>query len=463
MRFNSSWTPPSLGLIPPFALSADAHLAETVARASVRHNEPTTISGYNTAARSWACFCERRNLPPFPVYPYVFSMFMHWRAMTISMNSLLGVYTAGVKDACITQGFPWPCSGDPTVTRTVRFLLKKYGRKGGKEKAPVTVASILAMAKRLPGWPNLADLSHDDRLFLLAASMGTFGFLRGGEFMTSPKASRAVLLGSQLRLHMDSECVSVDIVMPKATWWETSRTVVVYSPEDECPVAPHLLLQAYRAHSVVPLHPACPALKTSSGAVLSKAWMIKRTRSLMDEAGITFYSRSGLKILAGASSFRAGGVESARSANILAPVIQALGRWSSEAWMRYASSARRHDLRAAATRMYSAAVSPTSEQRVDSVVDQVGRRAVPADGHDDLVVGDVSGDLVGADGLSHHEVGATIATQWGEASVVAKYPNGDLLCRWEGYTDAYILSGVRRPDQVRPEVGHGAFLPPSEP
>ena len=254
--------------------------------------------------------------------------------------------------------------------------------------------------------------------------------------------------------------------MPKATWWEKSRTVVIYSPDDNCPIAPHLLLQAYRTHTVVPLHPACPALKTSSGATLSKQWMVKRTRALMCEAGIHYYSRSGLEILPGASSFRAGGVESARAANILAPVIQALGRWSSEAWMRYASRARRHDLRAAASRMYAAAVSPPSSQRSNvpngDVVDQVGHRAVPVGGHDDLVVVDVPGDLVGADGLSHHEVGATISTQWGNAVVMAKFPNGDLSCRWEGYDDVYLLSGVQRPDQIDPEVGYGAFLPPSE-
>ena len=100
MRFASSWSPPDMGLIPPAALSADAHLAVKVARASVRRNEPSTIGSYETAARSWACFCENRDLPPFPVDPFTFSMYLHFKSSTISMNSLLGVYTAGVRDAC---------------------------------------------------------------------------------------------------------------------------------------------------------------------------------------------------------------------------------------------------------------------------------------------------------------------------------------------------------------------------
>ena len=451
-----------MGLIPPAAMAADPALATEVARASTRRNESTTISSYETAARSFACFCENRRLgqAPFPVQPFVFCMYLHFKATTVSMASLLGVYTAGVKDASTTLGHAWACDGDPMVSRTVRFLLKKYGRKGAKDKAPVTVASILAMAKLLPGWPDLEALSHDDRLFVLAASMGTFGFLRGGEFMTSPGSPRPVLSTSQVRPHVDSGCISVDIVSPKATWWESHRTVVIYAPEEECPISPVRLLEAYRRLSVVPLLPAHAALRTSSGATLTKAWMVKRTRDLMSRAGISFYSKCGLLILVGASSFRAGGVESARAAKILAPVIQALGRWSSEAWLRYASRARCHDLRAAASQMFAAAVANNDDVRPGG---EVGSRAVPADGLIDLVVDDVPGDLVGAGGLAHHEVGAIIPTQWGDATVVAKLPNGDLECRWEGYLDTYILSGVHRADSVRPVVGEGLFLPMDAP
>ena len=449
-----------MGLIPPGAMDADPILATVVARATTRRNESTTISSYTTAARSFACFCENRELAPFPVKPFVFCMYLHFKAMTISMASLLGVYTAGVKDANTSLGHAWACEGDPTVSRTVRFLLKKYGRKGAKEKAPVTVASIMAMARLLPGWPNLDALSHDDRLFVLAASMGTFGFLRGGEFMTSPGSPRPVLSSSQLRSHLDSGCISVDIVSPKATWWEPHRTVVIYAPEEECSISPLRLLEAYRRLSVVPLLPASAALRTSSGATLTKAWMVRRTRELMARASISFYSKCGLLILAGASSFRAGGVESARAAKILAPVIQALGRWSSEAWMRYASKPRCHDLRAAASQMFAAAVAGDNAVRPDVAMGrEVGRRAVPADDLADLVVDDVPGDLVGAGGLAHHEVGAIIPTQWGDATVVAKLPNGDLECRWEGYLDTYLLSGAYRPGRVRPVVGEGAFLP----
>ena len=57
---------------------------------------------------------------------------------------------------------------------------------------------------------------------------------------------------------------------------------------------------------------------------------------------------------------------------------------------------------------------------------EVGRRAVPADDLADLVVDDVPGDLVGAGGLAHHEVGAIIPTPWWVKASSSRWTYPDL-------------------------------------
>jgi hypothetical protein len=66
--------------------------------------------------------------------------------------------------------------------------------------------------------------------------------------------------------------------------------------------------------------------------------MVRETAILCDQAHIHLLDSDGKRVKVKASSWRAGGVESARSAGISDEVIMTMGRCASTAWMSYAFS-----------------------------------------------------------------------------------------------------------------------------
>ena len=91
----------------------------------------------------------------------------------------------------------------------------------------------------------------------------------------------------------------------------------------------------YREHSVVPLTEDGPAFVMSNGLPLSKKVMVDRTSVLLAMAGITLVDDTGAVAPVRAASWRAREVRAALDANIPAPIIMAMGRWRSIAWVSY--------------------------------------------------------------------------------------------------------------------------------
>jgi hypothetical protein len=85
--------------------------------------------------------------------------------------------------------------------------------------------------------------------------------------------------------------------------------------------------------------PDGPAFFTVDGKVLSKVWMLARTSALLMAAGILLFDSLGRAVFLRASSWRCGGVESAKAAGISDSPIMTMGRWSSIAWLAYTSVA----------------------------------------------------------------------------------------------------------------------------
>ena len=104
---------------------------------------------------------------------------------------------------------------------------------------------------------------------------------------------------------------------------------------------------------MVPLPEEGAAFKLSCGSTLSKAWMLRRSAELLKKAGVKLVDASGRAVPMRASSWRAGGVQSAKLAGISDALIQALGRWSSVAWINYHFSSQK-DFKMAASSMWRA-------------------------------------------------------------------------------------------------------------
>jgi hypothetical protein len=342
----------------PYA-HADPALGRVLAFALGSSIKPGTQRGYDSAAMSYERHCLNRNLTPYPVDPITLSGWIVWKAMLISVASVK-VYCSGVRSAQIDLGIEWHLAGNQLVARAMRYIKKKYGMAGKGLKVPISLGTLLLMCAKLKGWPHPLAMSHDDRMFVAASSVAVVCFLRGGEFLTSPRCPRPLLRTKDVKLtsRNGSPLVEVDVACPKARWWLSSQPAYGYGLGPSCPIDPVSRLRSYRALSTVKLTPTSPAFVLSNGKALSRDWMVNRTNHLLHAAGVQLLSAEGVAVSAMASSWRAGGVQSAKEANVSDALIMVMGRWSSTAWFNYVFASL-GDMQKAAVSMWSAASAPT--------------------------------------------------------------------------------------------------------
>jgi hypothetical protein len=295
-------------------------------------------------------------------------------------------------------------------------------------------------------------MTHNDRLWVAASATAIMGLLRGGEFLMSKKqGARPLLTHDRVTIVSSggSRYVQVLLDRPKATWWVPEVHVRCYSPGRDCPVDPVLWVALYRQFSTVTLQSGQAAFRLANGAPLTRDWMVARTRQRMADAGIMYVDRRGFHLQALASSWRCGGVVSAREAGISDLVIRALGRWASDAWLAYAGSATQVDLLRAARQMWQAA--GTEQSQLSHLRGGLASAVIPEEG-------DPRQELhaVAAHQATVSHVGRSISTKWGTALVMRVFPNGDLDCSWPPCEDCYRLSlcdGLAEDDIEVTEVG----------
>ena len=337
-------------------LKADPFNSGRLVEALENYIRSKTQESYDSAASSFQRFCADRGLHDFPVDPIVLATWIVYEAVFIKISSLKG-YLSGVRSAQIDRGYNWVLQGNPTCARALRFVKRKYGSPEKAMKIPISLGTLLRMCELIPGWPIPELVSHDDRLFIAASCIGTMGFLRGGEFLTSSKSSRPLLLFKQVQIKRvaDRPTVVVSIAHPKAKWWLTSQDVLCVAPSSDALLNPVAWLSAYRILSPVPFHDDRAAFLLEDGSPLSRNWMVKKTEDLLRAAKIDLQDARGAPVKVLASSWRAGGVQSAKEANLSDATIMSLGRWKSNAWTNYSFDSI-SSLQAAGRSMWEAAL-----------------------------------------------------------------------------------------------------------
>ena len=141
---------------------------------------------------------SNRGLTPFPAEEQTIAGFCI-RHSTTHKVATLKTYMSAIRWAQINRGFVWDLQGSAIMERTWRVLKRRYPASPKALKFAVTFAVIQKILPQLPGWPNPALMSHNDRLFAAATVIGTSGFLRGGEFLAKPNSKRPVLTRSAVR------------------------------------------------------------------------------------------------------------------------------------------------------------------------------------------------------------------------------------------------------------------------
>ena len=310
------------------------------------HLEKKVKSSYGTGARSWVRVARFLDVDPWPPTPIEYCGWLHKLVQPneegrrqLQVNSL-DMYKAGVRNACILEGCGWPLRDDEMVRRTTRYLQKAFPVDPKGRKVPVTVPLLKKVLPFLPGWPDMACMSADDRVFATASIMAVSAYLRGGEFLTSKSSTRPVLKNKDVEVVRTSEChiLRIKVPAPKARKFLKYETALCFPLVDDDEFCPYRLRSEYLARVSPELRkPDAPAL-CRGGKALTRDYMVKRTHALMVEAGISFVDKDGVSMDMQASSWRAGAASSAVMAGIPDRDIMAFGRWSSKAWENYVMS-----------------------------------------------------------------------------------------------------------------------------
>ena len=140
---------------------------------------------------------------------------------------------------------------------------------------------------------------------------------------------------------------------------------------------PKFLYDQYVGMSTVDLPEYGGAFLLDNDDILTRDHMVARTEALLSQASIFQLGPDGKPTSVHSSSWRAGSVCSARTANVSDPVVMAWGRWSSSAWTSYLSQTS-SDLLQAASAVWRASDFIPAHTPADSRVGLSTRSALEA-------------------------------------------------------------------------------------
>ena len=279
-------------------------------------------------------FCRAANIiNPFPVSETTLCYFVAALARQGLAPASIKTYLAAVRHAQIMEGHPEPrqSTSFPRLQLLQSGVRRERSLRGppSKERLPIT-PSILRRLRSV--WVSTPP-HHDTTMLWAAAAACFFGFFRAGE-ITIPSTSTF-----DPAVHLAWGDVAVDAGQPPSKiriWLKRSKTdqfgrgVAVFlgaTGDDLCPVSAMLAFVALRGNSPGPF------FRFRNGNPLTKARFVARVREALEQAGIPAQSYSG-------HSFRIGAATAAAQAGIQDSTIQALGRWSSTAFLRYIRTPR---------------------------------------------------------------------------------------------------------------------------
>ncbi len=170
----------------------------------------------------------------------------------------------------------------------------------------------------------------DYRMLWAACCVGFFGFMRAGEFTSSPGEHSPSLTVKDIAVddHADPSMVRIHLRRSKTDPFRHGVDLYLgWTDRDLCPVAALLAFMAVR--------PAVngPLFVFANGSPLTRDRLVKAVRLALQQAGVPATGYSG-------HSFRIGAATSAAQAGLEDSVIKMLGHWESSAYQRYIQTPR---------------------------------------------------------------------------------------------------------------------------
>ena len=285
--------------------------ATAIANAVDRSTQRT----YGSALNSWIAFTEMHD---FPFEPTIDSLtfFIVYMSHQISPRSVK-TYLSGLVQQ-LEPEFPSirNLRASRLVSKVMRGCLKMRGQEIQRKKA-LSIADLRFLTQQID-WP----CDHDDLLFVAILYTGFHGLLRLGEMTFPDDASIRDWWKVIKRSSLVLTTHSYEFILPahKADkTFEGNKVIVCALCSALDPQSLFLLYLSSRDR----LFPASsPLWLTSHGFVPTRFFFMSRLRLYFP------------KVFAGAS-LRSGGATLLAEQGTPAPIICAMGRWSSDAWEVY--------------------------------------------------------------------------------------------------------------------------------
>ena len=284
----------------------------------------STQKSYASGQRRFYNFCLQAGKlhptgSPCPTDEWTLCLFVSFLADSIQHSSIK-VYLSAVRSLHIEQGFPDPLLNCLRLRRVMRGIKRSQGSSEA-HRLPVTDGIMLII------WQSLDVSSHDDCMFWAACTLGYFGFLRSAEFTVPNLASFSPAIHLSIAdLAVDSSssptCLRVRIKASKTDPFR--KGALVHIGRGKAPLCALLAMLAYlslRGNAPGPL------FLLKNGQPLSRPLLTNRLRQILSLAGIDGNFSS--------HSFRIGAATVAARNGVPDHLIQALGRWTSNAYQLY--------------------------------------------------------------------------------------------------------------------------------
>lgn len=246
-------------------------------------------------------------------------LFATFLARTVQ-HSTIKVYMSAVRSLHIEQGCPDPLLNCLRLQRVLRGIKRSQGDSAAR-RLPVTDTVMLLIVKAL-------DLTLPDYcMFWAACNLAYFGFLRSAEFTVPNLAS----FSSDIHLGLadvavdstvNPSCLRINIKASKTDPFRKGCSIHIGRGS-----SPLCAIQSLLAYLAVRGNTAGPLFLHQDGRPLTRATLSTWLRRILSSAGLQGNFSS--------HSFRIGAATVAARNGVPDHLIQALGRWSSNAYQLY--------------------------------------------------------------------------------------------------------------------------------
>lgn len=276
------------------------------------HSAGTQIT-YQSALQSYLTFCAKHDFPTNPT-PDTLSFYITYMATYIKPSSIASYLSGVVFNLKPYYPHVLESRRHPMVQNTLQGALRLVNTPVKRKRAITTTDLRLVMA--------LDASTHDDLLFCALVVTGFFGLLRPSELCFNDSLRKRDVRKLMFRhlVTFDKGSLSIPLHAHKADQQQAGNTVLLIRRDDDLNPLPIIQRYLLSRDTLFPLNPEL--WSRSDGSIPRYSWFIGRLKSALPGN-------------IGGSSLRSGGADHLARLGTDPALIQACGRWASDAYKVY--------------------------------------------------------------------------------------------------------------------------------